>query len=72
VLEKTTSFLDVVSSEQCFLEQIRGNSPDLPQSVASWIDGSRVAHDEVVTAFISPLRELVGFDQPPSWSGLSR
>jgi hypothetical protein len=50
VSETATRFLAVVSSEQCFLEKIRANAPDLPASIDYWIRESRVAHDEVIKA----------------------
>jgi hypothetical protein len=50
VSETAISFLAVVSSEQCFLNEIRVDSPDVASSISSWIEESRVAHDDVMKA----------------------
>lgn len=50
VSETASSFLSVVSREQCFLNEIRADSPNVAASIRSWIEASRVAHDEVMKA----------------------
>jgi hypothetical protein len=48
VSHTATSFLAVLSGEGCFLDEIRARSPGAAASIRSWMEESRIAHDEVM------------------------